>query len=400
MKYFIVILCFFFAVAVAADITEPDLLPANNKPHTAEVLKGTVVHVFEDFVSVNNSVQHLAKVRLNNQTDTKENLVIVEIPASASVTQGDRVLVNKVENSETFGMGDSFDLSYVFRDFARDYFVIIVLASFMLLLFFINKASLYPALLVAANLFLLGVILPLALQINHPIIPWLFLGLFIAANSGLLWYVLPSKKFKIALGSTVASTTLLMVSYTLFANWAHVTEYAYLQKILPGTLSQGLLPIDALALAIAHFFLTFYVTLFLVRVSYVHTIYDNVKILTFRVFFIYFLIAAGLLLPTYVYAMANDIGLSALCNCMPFVFILMKLSFMFWGTLSAVLLYLFFFYINNKQYFQKHIHIPAAGTLKQIDVQRILSDQKANAYTAIVSPKKKKRTISVKKKKK
>lgn len=363
----------------AANIAEG--APSNN-PHTAEVLKGTVVHVFENFITSNATMQHIAKVRLINAPRDKENLIIVEIPPAVTVEQGDRVLINKVENSETFDMGDSFDNSYVFKDFARDHAVVLVLASLCILLFFVNRASLYPALLIGANLVLIGVLLPALLLIGHPLIPWVFLFVFLAANGGLLWQVLPSKKFALALSVSSVATVLLMITYSLFTCWAHVQEYIFLQKMLPGTTAQGLVPVDALALAMANFFIAFYVVLFVIRVSYVHTIYDNVKIAALRLFYIYFLLGAGLSLPVFIYGVFNELGADTLFNYVPFVLMIVKISFLFWGTLAAVILYLFFFYISNKHYFQKHIIIPAEGKKQQVDVQRIVTDHRAQLYNA------------------
>jgi hypothetical protein len=360
----------------AVDSSEPTL---NNKPRTADVLKGTVVHVFENFVTDNTTIQRIAKVRLLNAPQDKESLVIVDIPLSVNIYQGDQVLINKVEHSETFDMGDSFDSTYVFSDFARDHAVVFILASFCILLFFINRASLYPALLIGANLLLIGGVLPLLLMLGQPIVVWLFILLFFAVNGYMLQYVLPSKKFILALTVSCASSLLLMICYTFFSLWAHVQEYTYLQKMIPGTVAQNLVAVDALALAIANFFITFYVVLFVIRVSYVHTIYDNVKIAALRVFYIYFLLGVGLSLPTVIFSVSNDLGTAALFNYMPFVLTLLKMSFLFWGTCSATVLYLFLYYINNKHYFQKHIIIPAEGKKQQVDVQRIVSGTKLQA---------------------
>jgi hypothetical protein len=367
-----------------------------NKPRTAEVLKGTVVHVFENFVTDNASLQRVAKVRLINASRDKDNLVIVDIPKNILLVQGDRVLINKVENSETFDMGDTFDNTYVFKDFARDHAVILVLSSFCLLLFFINRASFYAALLIGANLVLIGVLLPAMLSLNHGSIPWVFLGLFLAANGGLLWQVLPSKKFVLALSVSSVATVLIMVVYSFFASWAHLQEYVFLQKMLPGTLAQGLIEVDSLALAIANFFIAFYVVLFVIRVSYVHTIYDNVKIAALRLAYIYFLLGIGLALPVFIYGLANELGPETIFNYMPFVLTIVKISFLFWGTLVSTILYLLFFYINNKHYFQKHIIIPAEGKKQQVDVQRIITDQRVQIYNAQQRPtkKRKKRTRS------
>ncbi len=386
----LIILFILFTQLWAAEQGE---VKATNKPRTTEVLKGTVVHVFENFITENVSLQRIAKVRLINAPRDKENLVIVEIPQNIIVVQGDRVLINKVENSETFDMGDSFDNSYLFSDFARDHAVVLVLSSLCILLFFINKASLYPALLIGANMVLIGVLLPALLTLGHPSIPWVFLLIFLAANGGLLWQVLPSKKFILALSVSSVATMLMMLAYTLFTYWAHVQEYVFLQKMMPGTMSQGLVPVDALALAMANFFIAFYVVLFVIRVSYVHTIYDNVKIAALRLFYIYFLLGVGLSLPAFIYAVANDIGSAALFNYVPFVLTIVKISFLFWGTLGATILYLFFFYINNKHYFQKHIIIAAEGKTQAVDVQRIVAGHRAQIYNAQAhKPKVKKKT--------
>ncbi len=363
------------------------------KIQPVDILKGTIMHVFEDIVDSGNVQANtspvvrpkIAKTRINSEPD--QELSLIELDTN-KVKMGDQILIAKLDSSNNFGLGDSFEDKLVFVDFARDHFIYWLLLPLLLLLSaFSNKKTMFAIIPLLTNVLLIFAILPLCFTLKIPV--FYFCIIFIAANTYLGKYIFNSERFVLANMTAIPVVFITGLLYAGFAHLAKIDEAGYIIKNTLLTITNNTPNLDLPIIIIAGYLIYLYTSLFFISVTYRRNLYLNFSNAVWLITLLYFLLFTGLNLPTIMYFYYNGLGLFHLFNFLPFCQLLIKFMFLYWGNIFCCLFYLLSFYLKHKQHFQKHIQVQETRhhTSQPIYLTDILASRKEDKYNKLAAPK-------------
>jgi hypothetical protein len=381
LKKFLSILLVIFSIAVTEE-------PIKTKPQAIEMLKGTVIHVFEDFTPNNQkTTNRIAKARISQGENSE--IVLIEVPPKP-IRIDDRIYIAKMDSPETFGLGDSLEYKLTFIDFARDHYAIILLSVLILLAAFANKKSARQIKLFCANLLLILVILPVFLKLKIPL--FIFVLLFLGLNTYFLYYVFESNKYQLAVLTALPVSIFTGILYKIFAHIARINEYETLQENLLLPTVTNFSEVNIISMIIASFFIYLFTSLFFIRHTFKENLYSNFSTTIWKITLVYLFIILGFHLPTLMFFSYNGLGFFNLFNYFNFSLSFFKLMFLYLGNILCCLSYLTVFYYKHKQHFQRHLQICESSTEHtKLDLRDMLSQHKETKYNEPVSAAKKKK---------
>lgn len=368
-KFFLVVL-FISSVTIAEE-------PIEMGSKAIEMLKGTVIHVFDDISNKDTKgYNKVAKVRVR-QNGTSE-IVLLDVPPK-DIKINDSIYIAKLDSPETFGLGDNLEYKLQFIDFARDHFAIFIVVPFILLFAVANKKSRREIQLFFINILLLVVVLPLFLKIKIPL--FIFLIIFLGINSFFLYYILGSNKYILTLYTVIPVSIFMGIVYKIFNYTARVNEYQMIKdKILLPSYS-NFMQLDTLSIIVAGFFIYLFTTILFVRHTFKDNLYVNFSVAAWKVTVLYSLLILGLHLPTINFFIVNGLGFFNLFNYAPFAVSFFKLMFIYWGNILCYACYLTVFYFKNREHFQKNIQIREPQARNQgMDLTAIINQRKETKY--------------------
>lgn len=351
------------------------------------MLKGTIVHVFEDFSSgEQRSGTRIAKAKINQGENSE--IVLIEVPPKP-LKIDDVIYIAKMDSPETFGLGDSLEYKLTFVDFARDHYAIFMLLVLIFLAAFANKKSSRSIKLFFINLFMILVLLPLCLKFKIPL--FIFALLFLGANTYFLSFILESNKYKLAVFNAIPVSIFNGLLYDIFCRIAKINEYTSIKDrvLLPSSVNFA--EVNVLTMIVASFFIYLFTSLFFIRHTFKENLYENFSIAVWKITLVYSFLILGLNLPTIMFFTYNGLGFFNLFNYFDFSLSFFKLMFLYIGNILCCLSYLTVFYYKHKQYFQKHLQINEHVTNKELDLTDMLSQRKETKYNEPVSAAKRKK---------
>lgn len=381
LKKFLSILLVIFSVAFTEE-------PIKTKPQAIEMLKGTVIHVFEDFTPNNQkTMSRIAKARISQGENSE--IVLIEVPPKP-INIDDRIYIAKMDSPETFGLGDSLEYKLTFIDFARDHYALILLSVLVLLTVFANKKSARQIKLFCTNLLLILIILPLFLKFKIPL--FIFALLFLGINAYFFYFIFESNKYQVAVLTALPASIFTGLLYTLFSRMARINEYETLQENLLLPTVVNFPEVNVISMVIASFFIYFFTSLFFIRHTFKENLYSNFSTTVWKITLIYSFIILGFHLPTLMFFIYNGLGFFNLFNYFNFSLSFFKLMFLYLGNILCCLSYLTVFYYKHKQHFQRHLQISEPLTEHtKLDLRDMLSQHKETKYNEPVSAAKKKK---------
>jgi hypothetical protein len=365
-KYFLVVFFVFWAVSLAI---EPVRLDSN------QIVKGTVVHIFEDFANPQDP-QRIAKVKIANAPANKD-LSLVDVSGNMSLTQGDSILISQVQTADTFGMGDSFESKFAFLDFARDNGVWVVLGSLAVLMFLANTAMLLPV----AGIGGLLTMLVLVAALTHWRVPELYTILVVLIGSmGIIHILFPTRKYWVVVVTTVAGVLLTTLFYNVACHALHLDNYLWISRTsLVPLVTEGLVRVQRLGFVLAASFLYAITMIFFVRISSYFHILDAFRRGVVGLLGIYLPLAIGITLPMTMLYSLNGLDSLYLFNYVPFVSMVVFFTLLLWGNILTFALYSFWLYV----YFRRNPHahgLPLMTKAPQVTLDHILKDDRVSRY--------------------
>jgi len=309
--------------------------------NTYTYLRGTVVHVLSDHT------QQLARIRLDNP-GTKEFVLIDML--ETKLKSGDRILLRKTAETANYGIDSYFEEEFEFLDFTRDRSVILLLLIWLPGLLLINKKTWPQAAAISLNLLLFIFGLPLALP-NY-LFP--FILVFYILNSLLAYFLLPSGKTVPAIAAALAGSSISGLIYAWLIRSFQLNPLQYLAQSVGSTYFNFPAYTDIYILIIMSFYLCIFSTVFLLKVSFRHSLYNNIRLFFFQNFLLFMFLTFGLLLPCILYFHLNHLPLLYLFNYPPFIYPLVKLLLCLLAVQLSSFMYFIYYYSKNRPAFEKY----------------------------------------------
>lgn len=384
LRIFIPILFFIFSFVHA----EPEQLVS--KPQALEMLKGTVIHVFEDVTSgQEKNYNRVAKTRIYQ--DGTPEIVLIDVPETP-VKIDDKIYIARLDSPQTFGLGDTLEYKLSFVDFARDNYAIFILLPLLLLLIFANKKAKKTIELFFLNIVLILVFLPLCVKFHIPTFLWAII--FLSLNTYAFFQIFPSPKYQLAVYTAMPTSLLVGFIYSLFNSSAKINEYQIIKNstLMPANLN--LANIDWLTILVSSFIIYLFTSILFIRHTFKENLYTNFSNTVWKITLLYTFIILGLHLPTFIYFIVNGLGFFNLFNYLPFAQSFFKFMFVYLGNVLCCLAYLTAFYYKHKQFFQKHLQIKEQKwNTHNMDLTAIVSQRKETKYNEPLPQAKKKARI-------
>ncbi|MDR1996909.1 MAG: hypothetical protein LBQ83_01095 [Candidatus Margulisbacteria bacterium] len=333
--------------------------------------RGTAAHILEDQDAEN--PRRLVKVRLDK--NSQKDIVLIEMPDGQRLQVGDRILVRKIDDNFNYGLDSSFEEKFVFWDFARDralWLTLFILGPGLLL---VNKKTGLYIVAILSNILLLFFILPFCL--NRQIHLFWFILLFYLSNTLLAYFLLNSQKILPAAGAALVGSAASGVVYALLIRAFHLAPFKQLGQSAGFAFFNFSPYTDVYILIVMCFYLCLFVTIFLLRVSFHHSLYQNIQLFFFKNTLLFFFIAAGLLLPYSLYFQLNNLGLFYLFNYAPFIYLFEKLALCLLAIQLSCLAYSLYYYAQNRPAFDRQAalrELKAAPAVKPVSLRRILQE--------------------------
>lgn len=339
-------------------------------------LRGTVSHIISD------DTQQLVKVRVN-QNNGKE-FVLIDMP-DISLNIGDKILLQKIDETNNYGIDNDFEEKFIFHDFTREGSVFLFLLFWLLLLGFAGRRSLKYTLMILLNVGLLLLILPLTVR---GYLLW-FVLIFCALNATSAYFLMPSAKTRAAIFSALCGTGISSAVYTLAIRFFHLTPLQYLAQNVGLDFFNFSPYTEVCVFIVMSFYLCIFSTIFFLKTFARNSPYQNFQLFVLQNSLLFLFLTSGLLLPYFLYFQLNNLTLLHFFNYPPFVYLFTRLSFCLLAVCLSGGAYLMYQYWQKKQ----EVVQPIASVDKSLDMQKILQEHQRKSQ-----PKKNK--ISRKKKSK